>query len=53
MPRFIRPAGAFPNTKKGRQDYQAQFEQYDFSPDEIYFTGRTGIWDGDEGDEDE
>ena len=46
----IRPAGAFPNTPEGWADYEAQ---WDFSSDELYGTGNTGIWDGDEGDEPE
>jgi hypothetical protein len=48
---IIRPAGAFPNTKEGFADYQAQFEGHDFSSDELYGTGNTGICDGDEGEE--
>ncbi len=48
---IIRPAGAFPNTKEGFADYQAQWDNHDFSSDELYGTGNTGIWDGDEGEE--
>jgi len=47
---YKKPAGAFPNTPQGWADYEAQF---DFSPDEHYLTGNTGIWDGDEDDEPE
>ena len=28
-----------------------RWDSYDFTPDEIYGTGNTGIWDGDEGEE--
>ena len=42
MDKFIRPAGAFPNTKEGFADYQAQFENYDFSSDELYLTHNNG-----------
>ena len=30
-----------------------RWDSYDFSPDELYLTGNTGIWDGDEDDEPE
>ncbi len=30
-----------------------RWDSYDFSPDELYLTGNTGIWDGDRDDEPE
>ena len=50
--KLIRPAGAFPQTPEGWQEYQSQFKEHDFSSDEIY-ANRPPTWDGDEGDEPE
>jgi hypothetical protein len=49
---MLRPAGAFPQTEEGWEDYKAQFEKHDFSSDEIY-GNRPPTWDGDNGDEPE